>query len=84
MLEVQTNLLRQQIEALLRDYPDLMEDEFLRADMMEGLGIDDTLTAIHRMISDAAALRDGTQPRIDDLMAYCAKHRPDIDFTAAS
>jgi hypothetical protein len=70
MLEVETSRLRQDIEALLRAYPDLGEDEFLRADMLEGeTDLHKILTEIFRMIDDAKALRDGTDARMADLKA---------------
>jgi hypothetical protein len=81
MLEQQVNALRLQIEALLREYPELADDEFLRADMLEGeTGINEVLTAIHRMIEDSKALREGTQPRIDDLVARSRRFQKRIDF----
>jgi hypothetical protein len=81
MLEQQVNALRLQIEALLREYPELADDEFLRADMLEGeTAINDVLTMLHRMIEDTKALREGTQPRIDDLMARARRFQKRIDF----
>jgi hypothetical protein len=81
MLEAQVNTLRLQIEALLREYPELADDEFLRADMLEGeTGINDVLTAIHRMIEDSKALREGTQPRINDLIARAQRFQKRMDF----
>jgi hypothetical protein len=81
MLNQQTSELRQHIEALLRDYPDLANDEFLRADMLEGeTDIKEVLTQIHRMISDTMVLRDGTQPRLDDLVTRRQRFQARIDF----
>jgi hypothetical protein len=81
MLEQQVNELRQHIEALLRKYPELSEDEFLRADMLEGeTDLKEVLTHIHRMISDTMALRDGTAPRLDDLTARKKRFQARIDF----
>jgi len=81
MLEQKTIEIRHHIEALLDAYPDLRDDEFLRASMIEGsLPFAELLTEIHRMISDSASLRDGTQPRIDDLMARRSRFQRRIDF----
>jgi hypothetical protein len=81
MLETQTDELRSQIEALLREYPDLADDDILRADMLEGeTDLGEVVTSIHRMIEDAKALRDGTQGRIDDLTSRKARFGKRIDF----
>lgn len=81
MLEREATELRQHIEALIRMYPDLEGDEFLRASMLEGeTNMDEVLTAIHRTIADAMSLRDGTQPRIDELMARRQRFAQRIDF----
>lgn len=81
MLEQQSNQLRQQIETLLREYPELAEDEILRADMLEGeTNIAEIVTAIHRMTEDAKALRDGTQERLDDLAARRNRFKQRVEF----
>jgi hypothetical protein len=81
MLEQRTTELRQQIEATLRNYPDLMEDEFLRAGMLEGeLPLAEVLTEIHRMISDAMILIEGTKPRLDALRARRDRFERRIEF----
>lgn len=61
-------LVQQQIANLLLQYPELAEDEILRADMIEGeTDAFSLLTEIVRRIEDAKALRDGTKDRLDDL-----------------
>lgn len=81
MLETDTNRLRSQITALLADYPDLQDDEFLRADMLEGsTDLHEVLTSIHRMIDDAKGLRDGTKARLDDLAARKDRFQRRVDF----
>lgn len=81
MLNQQATELRQHIEALIREYPELQGDEFLRASMLEGeTNMDEVLTQIHRTIADAMSLRDGTQPRIDELVARRARFNQRIDF----
>jgi hypothetical protein len=81
MLEQQTTVLRQQIEALMREYPELAEDEILRADMLEGeTNLAEVVTAIHRMTEDAKALRDGTQERLDDLTSRRNRFKSRVEF----
>src|SRR5262249_46655263 len=81
MLEQQTITLRQRIEALIREFPELAEDEILRADMLEGnTDINEIVTNIHRMMEDAKALRDGTQGRLDDLIARRERFQKRVDF----
>ena len=81
MLEQQSIQLRQQIEAMMREYPDLAEDEILRADMLEGeTNIAEVVTSIHRMTEDAKALRDGTQERLDDLTARRNRFKQRVEF----
>lgn len=81
MLDQQTVALRQHIEMLLREYPDMADDEILRADMLEGeTDLREVLTEIHRMIDDAKALRDGTVARLDELAARRARFQHRIDF----
>lgn len=59
---------QQQIANLLLQYPELREDEVLRADMIEAeTDANELLTEIVRRIEDAKALRDGTKDRLDDL-----------------
>lgn len=81
MLETKADILRSQIEALLREYPDLADDEILRADMLEGeTDLREIVTSINRMVEDAKALRDGTQGRVDDLLGRKGRFQKRIDF----
>jgi hypothetical protein len=81
MLETQADILRSQIEALLREYPDLADDDILRADMLEGeTDIREVVTSINRMIEDAKALCDGTQSRLDELSDRKSRFRKRVDF----
>jgi Siphovirus Gp157 len=81
MLKANADSLRLRIAALLRDYPELENDEFLRADMIEGAtDIDDVLTQIHRMVADAMALRDGTRARLEELSLRQSRMQKRIDF----
>lgn len=81
MLDTQAAILRQHIELLLRDYPDLADDEILRADMLDGeTDLKGVLTEIHRMIDDAKALRDGTGQRLEDLQDRRSRLQRRMDF----
>jgi Siphovirus Gp157 len=81
MLEQKVNTLRLHIEALLRDYPMLADDEILRADTLDGAtDIGEIVTEVHRLIEDAKALRDGTQARMDDLIARRTRFQQRVDF----
>jgi len=62
--------LRIEIEALLRDYPDLAEDDVLRADTLEGAtDIRDVLIGLGRALDDSKALVAGVHSRIEELCA---------------
>lgn len=84
MLERLADLLRTEIEMLLREHPEMADDEFLRADMIEGeTDLNEVLTALHRMIEDARALRDGTKSRMDDLNQRRARMDKRMEFGRA-
>ena len=81
MLEQDVTQLRLQIAALIREYPELENDEFLRADTIEGqTDMAGVLTSLHRMVEDARALRDGTQARLDELQARKQRMQKRVDF----
>jgi hypothetical protein len=81
MLNQQTNQLRQHIELLMREYPELADDEFLRADMIEGTtDINEVLTSIVRMMDDARALRDGTKDRLAELKSRKERMEMRVEF----
>lgn len=62
--------LRIAIEALIRQYPEIAEDEVLRADMLEAeTPLDEVLTGLIRMEEDARALREGTKEQLERLKA---------------
>jgi hypothetical protein len=83
-LVVEADLLRIAIDALLREYPALTEDEILRADMLEGeTDLRQIVTDIHRMIDDAKALREGSAARLEELAARRERLQQRIDFGRA-
>ncbi|MEH2525824.1 MULTISPECIES: siphovirus Gp157 family protein [unclassified Bradyrhizobium] len=73
--------LTQQIEALLREYPDLADDEILLADMLEGqTDLANVLTSLIVALDDAKALRDGTAGRLEELTARKARFGRRMEF----
>lgn len=84
MREQDVDLLRIEIEALIRQYPEMQDDEILRADMLDGeTSISDVITWLIRMGEDARALRDGTKERLDELKARGERFGRRIDFARA-
>lgn len=82
MREQDADALRIEIENLVRKYPEIAEDEVLRADMLDGeTGISDVLTDLIRMGEDARALRDATKERQDELKARAERFGRRIEFT---
>ena len=76
--------LRLEIERLLLEYPDLADDEVLRADMLDGeTQITDILTHLVRVQEDTKALRDGTKQRLDELKMRGERFGYRIDFVRA-
>src|SRR3989304_4693464 len=68
IMRLDPSIIRQQISNLLTSYPELAEDEQLRADMIEGeTDAQAFLTKIVRKIEDAEALCEGTAARIKEL-----------------
>jgi hypothetical protein len=81
MLERTADLLRTEIAMLVNEHPEMADDEFLRADMLEGeTPLHEVLTEINRMIEDARALRDGTKSRLDDLNQRRARMDRRMEF----
>jgi hypothetical protein len=73
--------LRREIERLLLEYPELADDEVLRADMLDGsTDIGDILLSLIHTIQDATALKEGTQARIDELKARGERFAMRQDF----
>lgn len=67
-MRLDPNTVRQQITTLLLKYPELQEDDILRADMIEGeTETYDLLSQIVRKIGDAQALAEGTKQYIQQL-----------------
>lgn len=84
MREQDADLLRIEIESLIRQFPEIAEDEILRADMLDGeTSISDVLTSLVRMGEDARAMRDGTKERLEELKARGERFTRRIDFARA-
>ncbi|QIO34353.1 siphovirus Gp157 family protein [Bradyrhizobium sp. 1(2017)] len=81
MNEQEADMLRGEIERLIHDYPEIAEDEVLRADMLDGeTAISDVLTDLIRMAEDAKAMRDATKSRQDDLKARAQRFDRRVEF----
>lgn len=75
------NQLRIEIDAMLREYPELADDEELRADMLEGAtDIKEILSSLGRSLDDAKAKAAGVHSRIEELCAREERFGTRIDF----
>ena len=73
--------LRLQIEAVLRDYPELADDEILRADMLDGAtDIEAVLTSLFRSSSRDKSMADAITARIDQMSARRARFKSRVEF----
>lgn len=69
-MRLDPRIIQQQIANLILSYPEIGDDEILRADMIEGeTDAFELLTSIVRQIEDAKALQDGTGERLEELKA---------------
>jgi hypothetical protein len=60
--------LEQQIAELVRDFPDLEEDEALKADVVEGqIDVEAVMARVVSHIMEADEMLDGMKPRFEDL-----------------
>ena len=79
--KVHADHLRAEIEYLLAQYPELKDDEDLRADMLEGeTELFTILTALHRYREDSKALIEGSQARLEELAARKKRLGTRMDF----
>lgn len=84
MNEREADMLRAEIETLIRQYPEIAEDEVLRADMLDGeTALSDVLTDLIRMGEDAKAMGAATKARQDDLKARAQRFDRRVEFTRA-
>lgn len=69
-MRLDPNIVQQQISNLRLQFPELADDDVLRADTIEGeTDAHEFLTRIVHMIDDARALSDGTDGRMKELQA---------------
>jgi hypothetical protein len=69
-LKFDADRLRTEIQFLLVQYPELQDDEDLLLGTLEGsTQLIEFLTAVHRYREDTRALADGSQQRMDELVA---------------
>lgn len=65
---VSVDRLRIEVEALLREYPELIDDEITRLDTLEGAtDIKDVLTRLGQSLGDLKVMQESLQARIDEL-----------------
>lgn len=84
MNENDVNMLRAEIESLIRQYPEIAEDEVLRADMLDGeTSLHDVLIHLVNEGEDAKALREAMKARQDDLKARAQRFDRRVEFTRA-
>src|SRR5262245_50344091 len=82
MTPTETQLLIAVIERLVTKYPEIAEDEVLRADMLEGeTGISDVLTELIRVGEEARAFRDATKQQQANLKARADRYDRRLEFT---
>jgi hypothetical protein len=68
MREQIADALRLEIESLIRQFPEIAEDEILRADMLDGeTDIADVMTHLIRVDRDSKAMKDATKAQLDEL-----------------
>lgn len=76
--------LQQQIANLYLEYPDLVDDDAMRADMIEGAtNMHELLTAVLHGIDDAQILSTGTNARIIELEGRKARFDRKVEFLRA-
>lgn len=82
MRQQDADILRTQIENLIRQYPEIAEDEILRADMLDGeTSIAEVMTELIRMGEDARAMRDATKTQLDNLKARGERFVRRVEFS---
>ena len=73
--------LRHEIEAFIREYPDLAEDEMLRADMLDGeTDISAVLTALFQSVDNNRFMIDAVNGRMDQLAIRRNRFKQRIEF----
>ena len=82
MIREEAYQLQQQITALYREFPELVDDdEMLRVDMLEGTtNLKELAAVIVNAIADARALYDGTKAREDELKERQERFKMRCDF----
>ncbi|WP_445215491.1 siphovirus Gp157 family protein [Bradyrhizobium sp. Pa8] len=84
MKPTEADALRLEIEKLIRDYPEIAEDEVLRADMLDAeTSLADVLTALIRLGEDARTLRDATKTQQENLKARADRFGRRLEFSRA-
>jgi hypothetical protein len=73
-MRLDPNVIRHQVDGLLAAYPELVEDEVLRLDMIEGsTDLVDFVRRLERSRQDASALTEAIAMNVDALRARAAR-----------
>ncbi|QOG21355.1 siphovirus Gp157 family protein [Bradyrhizobium sp. SEMIA] len=82
MNERDADMLRAEIARLLQLYPELADDEVLRADMLDGeTQMSDVLTHLIREGEDAKAMKEATKTQQENLKARTQRFERRVAFT---
>lgn len=67
-IDLDVHFLEQEISNLVAAYPELSEDEAMRADVIEGqLDVESVMTRVMSHLFEAEEMLDGMKPRFEDL-----------------
>jgi hypothetical protein len=84
MKEQDANAVRLEIENLILRFPEIAQDEILRADMLDGeTSISDVMTDLIRMGEDARAMREATKDQLANLKARGERFDRRLEFSRA-
>lgn len=79
-VRIDVDMLRQSIDALFLNYPELADDEQLRADMLEGeTDIDSVLARLVNLAADAGTMQDAIKLRMSAMAERKARYERQED-----
>ena len=79
-VRIDVDMLRQSIDALFLNYPELADDEDLRADMLEGeTDIDSVLARLVNLAADAGTMQDAIKLRMSAMAERKARYERQED-----
>ena len=82
-LFIKTQELKYHLEAALREHPELLEDEELKLDTLEGEGFDEVLAGVVERISEAGSMVDAISLRLKSLNERKSRFSRQHDFWRA-